>query len=118
MTPANFKEILIAASDTLLKEMTGKSGVPQPPTTWDINNGWCEEFVQAVLDIVPDAEEAVDDGENEVGHSFILRRGKYYDAECVEGVDDYHDLPIFKNQGKSRAEVLEERHSWQPNSKR
>ncbi len=33
----------------------------------------------------------------------IKFQGRFYDAECHEGVDCVRDLPIYKNQGKSRA---------------
>jgi hypothetical protein len=33
---------------------------------------------------------------NMVGHSWIFCYGKHYDSECLEGVENFWDLPIFK----------------------
>jgi hypothetical protein len=91
-------------------------------TTWDINCGYCEDFADAVAAQVPGAEAvwAYDpelhppmfDNDPESwlpDHCVVLYEGRYYDAECHEGVDRVRDLPIYKNAGKSRAQVIRER---------
>lgn len=88
----------------------------RPPTTWDINNGFCEDFAEAVAARVPDAEAVPaydpelhpsrEDGGWNLDHFVILWRGRFYDAECHEGVECVKDLPLYRNRGKTRAQVL------------
>lgn len=111
----NFHEIIRSEVEILLKRMRLEGfyycrKVLYDPTTWDINNGYCEEWAEAVAQKIPQAEVVwLDQYDEELAHCAILHRGKYYDAECLEGVINWKDLPLVKNQNKSRAEVLEER---------
>jgi len=112
MNEKEFQAILIEERDLLLERMTADLKYPMAITTWDINNGHCDEFVEAVLHRgdVPDLWDVTSDWDKcEADHIFLKWNEKFYDAECIEGVEDYHDLPIFKNQGKTREEVLNER---------
>jgi hypothetical protein len=73
---------------------------------YDINCGYCEEWAaitrqkyfeltgQSVIEILSDIDLIGDFGEVP-GHAFIRFEGKYYDAECPEGVDDWRKLPLF-----------------------
>lgn len=81
---------------------------------FDINNGYCEEFARQVCRLVNGAEETSAPGEGFspeeaaewgiepeellFGHVWIEYKGRCYDAECPEGVEDVHDLPIFKRR--------------------
>lgn len=42
-------------------------------------------------------------------HCVVEYQGRFYDAECHEGVGRVRDLPIYKNRGKSRSRVIRER---------
>ena len=86
------------------------------PHARDINNGDCEEFAWAILWalgyekqceeclLVPDPYEDPDEFGNDPktmgfywpGHFHLQYKGKAYDAECPDGVDCWHDLPLFK----------------------
>jgi len=72
-------------------------------TPYDINNGYCQEwaeYVQAKLEeqgIDVEVEETPEDYEAS-GHFWLKVDGRYYDAECLEGVDDWEKLPIFVRQ--------------------
>lgn len=89
------------------------------PTTWDINNGRCEELAEAVAERVDGAECAPaydpelhpfrEDGGWDADHFVVLYRGRFYDCEMPEGVEHVRDLPLYRNRGKTRAEVLAER---------
>lgn len=77
------------------------------PTTWDINNGYCEEFAEAVLTDLPDGYAAwLDELPEFVGidshdlpaHYVLVFDNRYYDAECIDGVDNPRDLPIFQRR--------------------
>ena len=80
-------------------------------TPYEINNGSCEEWANEVagllgLDVysaeqAPNPEHKVEIWETLFGyayttHAFVRIDGKFYDAECQEGVDDHMDMPIFK----------------------
>ena len=89
-------------------------------TTWDINCGYCEVFADAVARRVSGAQAiwaydpeihppVSEDGGWDPDHCVVEYQGRFYDAECHEGVDHVRDLPIYKNVGKSRAQVLRER---------
>ena len=94
------------------------------PTTWGINNGYCEEWATRVVDMM-DQQVTVDEADDEgvpfdgerpehvkwwtPAHIFVKHEGRFYDAECHEGVDRIVDLPLYRNAGKSREQVLQER---------
>ena len=63
----------------------------------DINSGLCRFFMMDILAYVHQAKEVYhgDFSEFIAGHYWVKYRGKYYDAECPEGVKDWHDLPIY-----------------------
>ncbi len=78
-----------------------------------INWGNCEDFARSVIDALEEigdeadpiwddelatAEELESEGFAPYGgHCVILYNDRYYDAECPHGVDDWHDIPFFKN---------------------
>ena len=68
---------------------------------YDINCGECEDFAMAVIEQIPEAEEQCSEIFAEFGvlpgHMWVEFRGKHYDAECSEGVENWQDLPIFVN---------------------
>ncbi|MFC1719437.1 hypothetical protein ACFL6S_37655 [Candidatus Poribacteria bacterium] len=69
---------------------------------YDINNGNCDEFAQIICDRVEGAEiraTSIDDdfeGYRWVGHIWIEYQGRHYDAEHIEGAENFLDLPIFR----------------------
>lgn len=64
----------------------------------DINCGLCAEFATQIwqkccgVEIISDE----DMGAIEYTHTFISYGGRFYDAECVTGVENWKDLPIFQ----------------------
>lgn len=80
--------------DTILPDPAFKDEV------CEINHGWCADFAHAVWEELgrPDCVEIFGDedlGAESYSHTFIHFAGMYYDAECVEGVDDWTQLPFF-----------------------
>jgi hypothetical protein len=87
------------------------------PRASDINNGDCEEFAWAIIwamgyEIENDEVEIRGDpfdqpdefgngpylgAQGWPGHFWIEYKGKHYDADCADGVECWHDLPIFKS---------------------
>jgi hypothetical protein len=85
---------------------------PTKPTTWDINNGWCDTWAERVADIVGGEAIWLDEMPGydfESSHCALLLGEEWYDAECHEGVDDWRKLPIYVNVNKTREEVLRDR---------
>ena len=115
MTRDEFRNILIEEMVSLLNEMREngfyyRSEVRYDATTWDINNGLCEEYFKRVEKRVPDICEPDHTPLYEsLNHVVIKWRGRYYDAECIDGVRGLKQLPIYLNRDKKRAEVLAER---------
>ena len=75
---------------------------PNFPLPWDINCGYCNEFAGNIEKKCLEAEVACpsyyleeDEADEYQIHDFILFNGKFYDAECIDGVNDWRDLPIF-----------------------
>ena len=66
---------------------------------YEINSGYCFEFAQILRDAFPTAEvfeTTFDFGDDWPFHTYTKIRGKYYDAECLGGVETPEELPIFK----------------------
>lgn len=121
MTTAKFKQILLEVTARTLADMKRKRSIyphradlPFWPTPYDINCGRCEHWATDVESAVP---EAVADWleESDLIHCAVLFRGRWYDAECLGGVRDYHDLPLVRNRGLDRMTVLKRRGSARSN---
>lgn len=85
------------------------------PTTWDIDNGECEEFSQAVLARLPggihetDGVETVwldDELPDGPSHCVLRFKGRFYDAEAPEGVAHLGDVPVMRHRTMTREEVV------------
>lgn len=67
-------------------------------TPYEINNGdcydWAEKVFRAFKGSIETWETPYDI--SEVLHGFVKVANKFYDAECLNGVKDHMDLPIFK----------------------
>lgn len=68
----------------------------------EINAGLCEEFALELAELLPDAdvvytEDYVEWGSDQHpgGHAWVRSGGLFYDAECLEGVACWEDLPFF-----------------------
>ena len=82
---------------TILKEFLEKR--PHLKTSFGINNGYCGEFSDELFCHFSNAtqfETCFDYGVEWPFHVFTKIGDKYYDAECLEGVTDPINLPIFK----------------------
>lgn len=70
-------------------------------STYEINNGWCEEWADSAFSKLQKTANAVEVWATpyffaDTTHSFLRINGKFIDAECLTGVDDHNELPIFK----------------------
>lgn len=90
--PPSFREILAAVRDSLL------SAEEPPRTAEEINEGWCADFADAVWRLFGDGVEVVNDedlGNVVYTHTFLKLGDRYYDSECLDGVDDWRQLPCL-----------------------
>jgi DNA topoisomerase IB len=82
-------------------------------TKEQINSGLCDSFAEAINEVYGGNILSSDDFNEDFNkrfkiyptpHSFIQIGDKYYDAEELNGVSHYYDLPIFKRQLKQLKE--------------
>lgn len=67
---------------------------------WDINNGHCEQWAYAAAELIPDAFPAWMDED----HCVLVYQERFYDADCLDGVDDVENLPMFTEPEHPRPE--------------
>lgn len=108
-----FQETLTKVRDEMLAEMKisgfWRHGVYlHTPTTYDINNGSCEDFAMKIEELVPDAVSYwIEDIDPKYpNHCIIEYKGRFYDAECIEGVDKIEELPICKKALSIKEEAV------------
>lgn len=92
MSRKRLQKILTQVRDSFLE------GDELPITPAQINNGWCADFATIVREKFGDGLNIVSDedmGSCEYTHTFIEYKGLYYDCECIEGTEDWTDLPSF-----------------------
>lgn len=87
--PMNEIELAIA-------QVTGAMCGDQEDVAW-INNGYCYEWADQVFALLKDTKHEVEYWENPFGfadttHAFLWIDGKFYDAECPNGVEDHIGL--------------------------
>jgi hypothetical protein len=74
---------------------------------YDINNGFCEEFAEALsLQLPGSYVVSTPLGGDYPPHDFVKYRGRYYDAEAPYGVIDPIELPIFKRVSGSEKQFI------------
>lgn len=102
MELGQFQIILREVRDSFLSDfMESDFAGMKPRTVEDINNGWCADFATVVRENVgPDVYICNDEelAGVEYSHTFIQFGEMYYDAECIEGVHDWTQLPLFRRQ--------------------
>lgn len=90
----------------ILKETIRKFGL----SPYKINDGSCEEFAHEIQEQIPEAEiwETIFEA-NAPQHLFLKIGDKFYDAETVDGVKNYQNLPIFKKAGIKEEQRIAQR---------
>ena len=120
MSQPEFRHLLETTRDRILARMRRDGfykfidfGIHFDAEAYDINRGECETFANEVEDLVIGAKsvwlEEIHPRFVCVGHCVVQYSGKYYDAECLDGVTDPSDLPCVRNLNRPRADVLAER---------
>jgi hypothetical protein len=105
MTREELHAILTQVTEEILDRMRHDGfyheGVKRfDPIVYDINNGQCEEWAYAAAELIPEAFPAWMDED----HCVLVYRGRFYDADCPDGVDDVEDLPMFAEPEHPRPE--------------
>ena len=83
-----------------MRKVTKKFADEEGISPYEINNGYCVEWAEEVLELLRNTHHKVELWETPFGyadttHAFVRINGKFYDSECLEGVDDHMELPIF-----------------------
>lgn len=73
------------------------------PLVWDINNGLCEQWAERAAELIPGGAR-VAKIDPDVDHWVLVYDGKFYDADCPDGVDRWSKLPMFANPQLERPE--------------
>lgn len=116
MTTHDLETVLVEETESLLNDMRQRGffyrgELRHDPTAWDINNGRCDDFAEAVAARVAGAESVPASGfDVDLAHQVVLFGGRFYDAECHAGVARLEDLPIARNRNRSREDVIGELH--------
>lgn len=97
------REAIREVRDTFLTEPVS----PRVATPRDINLHYCRYVAETVANDVAGAAdvEILEDGGRGFVHTWIACDGRHYDAECIDGVADYRDLPFFKRHPESAIHV-------------
>ena len=79
-------------------------------SAWDINNGPCQEFAKMALEAMPERlrAHAVGRWVEELGapnHYVIYAGGRWYDAECIGGIEDVWQLPFYLGSERPQAAI-------------
>lgn len=77
-----------------LKRTTQQFCAQYSCTPQGVNEGSCLEFAGAIRAACIGTKMRMQ--ESGPPHCFIEHNGKFYDAECHQGVCDWHELPFFK----------------------
>lgn len=88
------------------------AGVPAAKLPEKINSGWCGWFAEELRQRLIEAKhhsahtaETADFARTKSvwhSHAWVTCEGKHYDAEALEGVDDWQDLPFFRRRPELR----------------
>jgi hypothetical protein len=73
------------------------------PIVWDINNGYCEDWAERAAELLRERGQRAFTAwiDPDVDHCVLVYNGKFYDADCPDGVDRWSQLPMFADpQGK------------------
>jgi hypothetical protein len=95
--------ILRDVRDTLLEEPVS----PRVAAPHEINEHYCRYVAETVVERASDERDVrvLQDGGSGYAHAWVAADGKHYDAECVEGVDDYRNLPFFRRHPEAAKHV-------------
>lgn len=97
------KQALRQVRDKLLSNPVS----PRVSDPGDINLHYCRYVAETVAEQMDDEieMEILEDGGRGHVHTWLRYDGRHYDAECIDGVDDYRDLPFFQRHPEATIHV-------------
>lgn len=101
--PEALERALWDVRDTLLSKPVS----PRVDDPEDINKHYCRYVAETVAERVDDQYDVriLEDGGRGFAHTWIAVDGRHYDAECIEGVEDYTELPFFRRHPEAAIRV-------------
>lgn len=80
------------------EELLSNPVSPRVANPEDINIHYCRYVAETVAERSGDEYDIqiLEDGGKGFAHVWIAWDGRHYDAECIEGVTDYTELPFFQ----------------------
>lgn len=113
MTEEEVHAILLQVTEEILDRMRqngfywrgdvyGPVRLRNDPIVYDINNGYCDAWAELAAQRIPGAFTAWIDPD--VDHCVLVYGGKFYDADCPDGVDRWSQLPMFAHPEEERPE--------------
>lgn len=100
-------EFVTETLETVLHEFVHEKESPHVRDPVEINGGHCRWFADCVMDRLGSPADVIRHDAWDV-HTWIELGGRHYDAEVVEGVDDPHELPVWKRLTDQRLEMAAE----------
>lgn len=70
------------------------------PTVWDINDGHCYSWANRAAELIPGSFAQWIDPQ----HCVLVYEGRFYDADCPQGVNRWRKLPMFARPPIERPE--------------
>jgi len=99
--PEALRRVLREVRDTLLGEPVS----PRVEEPADVNRHYCRYVAETVAGRLDDDVQILEDGGRGFVHTWLYSDGRHYDAECVDGVADYRDLPFFQRHPEAAVHV-------------
>lgn len=81
---------------------------PRVEAPADINLHYCRYVAETVEEeLSEDMDiEILEDGGQGYAHTWVRSHGRNYDAECIDGVEDYRNLPFFQRHPEAANRVV------------
>lgn len=98
---AELQQALREIRQTLLSKPVS----PRVESPGDINLHYCQYVAETVAQQVSHDVQILEDGGKGFAHTWLRWNGRHYDVECIQGVDDYRDLPFFQRHPEAAIHV-------------
>lgn len=81
---------------TIIRKLIKEYEKKKQMTPCQINGGWCADFALEAKRRLDDVDAKIR-ADTDSRHTWLEFEGKHYDSEAPDGVEDWRELPLFKN---------------------